>query len=86
MDDKPVRNPQVMLSQSGNDAILYHPTRREVHVLNPSACFVWELCDGEHSLASMAEVARSKFEQAPSSVEQEIAEVVARFRSLGLVD
>lgn len=82
----PVRSPSVLPSQSGPDTILYHTTRREVHVLNPTASYVWERCDGAHSVDAIAEQAAADFEQAPPTLGQEVRDVVERLRSLHLVE
>jgi len=84
-EQNPVRDPQVVLSQSGQDTILYHPTRREIYVLNPTASFVWGLCDGEHSAPAIGSCAGRSFEGEPAQMNREVGSVLDEFRNLGLV-
>ncbi len=59
-----MRNPQkvqtVAVEVLGNELCIYNWGRKEVHALNPTAARIWQLCDGEHTLADLAEVLRSE--------------------------
>lgn len=84
--EAPVRNPAVVQSSSGSDIILYQPVRRQAHVLNRSAAFVWEHCDGEHSPATMVAEARRTFEATPSGLDEEIGRLLEQFHALDLTE
>ena len=35
------------------ETLLYDTQAEEIHVLNPTALFIWKLCDGHHSIQDM---------------------------------
>lgn len=82
----PTRNPDVLLKDMGGETLLYNSGRKEVHIINPTARLVWELCDGEHSLQSIEQSIHNHFS---ISEEQDIQGDVMRtldlFRSKGLL-
>ena len=42
--------------------VIYHAPKDRVHFLNMTAAVVFELCDGEHSLAEIEEIVVSAYE------------------------
>lgn len=45
-----------------DEGILYDPMTHAVHALNPVAALIWELCDGAHSPADIADLLGEIFE------------------------
>ena len=60
-DYKPKRRNLPIRGKKNKDKVLYDAETREIHVLNSTAFFIWELCDGQHSLEDMENLMRSKF-------------------------
>jgi predicted ATPase len=58
---KPRRKPKIMANDLGEQVALYSVEGRAVHVLNPTAHLIWDLCDGEHSLEDIEVAIRSSF-------------------------
>jgi hypothetical protein len=58
---KPVRKPGITAKDIGGETLLYSAEEEAIHVLNPTAEFIWELCDGEHTVASMEQAIRANF-------------------------
>jgi len=50
----PRRRHGIVARPAGADVVLYDAARGRLHVLNPTAAFVWELCDGSHSARDIA--------------------------------
>ena len=62
MNDKPVRRRDVTCQRLDEaETMLYDPEMGKVHILNPTARLIWELCDGEHTLADMAAAIEAQF-------------------------
>ena len=61
----PIRNSDILLQEAGEETLLYSPEGRAVHVLNPTARFVWDRCDGQHSVGDLAQALREQFSVAP---------------------
>jgi len=51
---KPVRNGQAWVRRGSEDTAIYNPETGVLHLLNPSALAIWELCDGETTVEEMA--------------------------------
>jgi hypothetical protein len=58
---KPVRKPGITAKNIGGEMLLYSAEEEAIHVLNPTAELLWELCDGEHTVASMEQAIRANF-------------------------
>jgi hypothetical protein len=55
MDNAPVRREDVVCKPLDEaETMLYDPETEAVHILNSTARLIWELCDGEHTVADMA--------------------------------
>jgi len=57
----PIRNPDIVVKDIGGETLLYDTGDEAVHVLNPTAELIWELCDGEHTVEDMEQVIRAAF-------------------------
>ncbi len=58
---KPTRREGVVLKDIGGEALLYGADERAIHILNPTARLIWELCDGEHTAEDMTQAIRDRF-------------------------
>lgn len=58
---KPVRTPGVVVQDIGDETLLYSAEGEAIHVLNPTARLIWELCDGEHTTADLVQALRASF-------------------------
>ena len=64
--------------------VLFSPERQQIITLNPTAAFVWECCDGMHTVAAITDEVREIFPGA-SAVEQEIGALLGELRAKGVV-
>lgn len=53
-------------SEMTDGYVIYDAARDRVHFLNPSAAIVFELCDGAHSAAEIAQFIENAFKLAES--------------------
>jgi hypothetical protein len=60
--DKPQRKEGFRTKELGNETLLYQPNGKAIHVLNPTALRIWELCDGQHTAQEMQQVIRAEFQ------------------------
>ena len=82
----PIRNSDILLQEAGEETLLYSPEGRAVHVLNPTARFVWDRCDGQHSIHDLAQALREQFAVAPEhDVEGDVRRTVRTFAEKGLL-
>lgn len=59
---KPVKKKDVHARKLGTEWILYDPEHEKLHVLNPTAEFVWRLCDGTRDMAAIKAEMCEKFD------------------------
>ena len=45
----------------GTETLLYDAQAEAIHLLNPTALLIWNLCDGSHSLQDMKEELMAAF-------------------------
>ncbi len=55
------REDVIRKSVDESETMLYDPQTETIHVLNPSAELIWELCDGEHTPADIAQAIREQY-------------------------
>jgi hypothetical protein len=58
---KPIRKPGITVKDIGGETLLYSPEEEAIHVLNPTAQLIWELCNGEHTVEDMEQAIRASF-------------------------
>jgi hypothetical protein len=73
-DSKIARNPKIVARELGEPqgAVLLHLETGAYHGLNPVGFVVWELIDGERTVADLVEGVRARIEDAPPQVEQDV--------------
>lgn len=62
--DRPQKREDMICRQIGVEALLYDARAEAIHVLNPTALLIWNLCDGNHSLQDMKEEMMAAFSPA----------------------
>jgi hypothetical protein len=85
--ERPVRRSSVVSKKLGDETVLYDRETRAIHVLNPTAILVWELCDGKHSPEDMEESLRAEFQaDEKAGVLEDVRLIIDRFRTEGLLE
>lgn len=70
-------NPDVVLREEGSDgALIFQPDTNQIKVLNATGLFIWQRCDGNHTLSDLITALLVEFEGAPES---EVAQQVEGF-------
>ncbi|MBV7333612.1 PqqD family protein [Chloroflexi bacterium TSY] len=52
----PVRKPDIHTKDLGTETLLYSAKFGAIHILNPTAKCIWEMCDGQHTMEEMAHI------------------------------
>jgi hypothetical protein len=68
-----------MERQIGDEHMLYDFLGRVVHVLNETAYFIWQRCDGQHTIKEMIEEASSLCKAPEEEVRTDIEDCVSTF-------
>lgn len=84
--DRPLRRDDVMCRDMGTERLLYDAEAEAIHVLNPSALLIWNLCDGNHSVPDMEKELLAAFSVAPGhDVVADIRQTVDTFAKNNLL-
>jgi hypothetical protein len=67
--DKPKAIDNLTAQDLGDETILYDSKKENVHILNETACVIWGLCDGKHTIEDMQ---RHLEEQFPDVKKEEL--------------
>lgn len=59
---RPIREPDILIQDLGTETLLYNAELGTIHILNPTAKRIWELCDGKHTPVAIAQAIRSSFD------------------------
>ena len=59
--DRPLKRRDIICQDMGTETLLYDAQAEAIHVLNPTALLIWNLCDGHHNLQDMKEKLRAAF-------------------------
>jgi hypothetical protein len=82
----PRRRSDIMIQSLGDELLLCSPEAKAIHILNPTAQRIWELCDGVHSVEDMEQVLRTSFAVSTEcDVAGDINRTVEVFGSKGLL-
>lgn len=57
----------------------------QIHQLNPSASFIWGLCDGDVSIDQLAEIYAEHFEVEPETARADVKQVTNQLCEMGLL-
>ena len=58
---KPLRVSNIIVQEAGTELVLSSIEGKAIHVLNPTARFIWNLCDGQHTLEAIEQSVRASF-------------------------
>ncbi len=57
----------------------------QIHQLNETASFIWQLCDGEHDRKQIAEELATAFDVDAETAETDVAETLNKLEEIGLL-
>jgi hypothetical protein len=84
---KPVHKRNLILKDLGDEFLIYSAEHKEIHVINPTAQLIWNMCDGEHSISDIEEQIRVHFSIPPErDIVGDIQSTLDIFRNKGLLE
>ena len=84
MSDHPRQAEQLDITEVDDGLVVFEPTSRRVHHLNVTATLVFELCTGDNSLDTIAEVVQTAF-RLPEPPKDEVYTLVESLRNESLL-
>ncbi|MFA4839792.1 MAG: PqqD family protein [Candidatus Neomarinimicrobiota bacterium] len=83
--DRPCSRNHLLFKELDDGGVVYDPTTETIHSLNPSAAFIWILCDGNHSIREIIDSVRKHFQEFSANPETEIDQTLHQFFILDLI-
>lgn len=81
----PLRVPGVRLEAVDGELLLYRPGATRLVRLNASAALVWELCDGQRSIAEIAEALAAAYPDHAAAISDDVSDMLQRLADEGVV-
>jgi len=85
MNTKPLRHGQAWVRRGSDDTAVYNPDTATLHLLNPSALAIWELCDGETTVEEMAVAVSELARVSLDAAESDVSAALTQLENAGLV-
>ena len=82
---RPKRRADVLLATLDDETLLYHPERMTALALNATASSIWQLCDGERTIAQIVERLREVYPEETATMPTEVEASVRMLWSHGVV-
>jgi len=86
IDHKFRKKSHILSEELDDEKVLYDPKTQNTYALNPMAAVIWDLCDGEHTPAQIAEEVLSVLEADQSQVLSDVIRTVNEFLEKDLVE
>ncbi len=71
-DARPRRRERVLVQRAADQCILLDVDSGNYYALDEVSGRIWELCDGDHSVAAMVEAIRGEYEAPADDVEADV--------------
>jgi hypothetical protein len=83
--NNPARAAGLEIRRAGDDVLVHDAAHDKVHVLNGTAGYVLERCDGTRSVSEIARSISETTHADATLVERDVAAIVRDFQGLGLL-
>lgn len=82
----PLRKDGILSRQLGDESVLYDSEKDSVHIINYLAEFVWNMCDGSHSLDEIEECVKDTYTVPDgATVREDLEGIIQSFVDLGIL-
>ena len=85
MEQRFVRNNDTVWRRIEDEIVVISNDGMEVHVLNKTGAYIWELCDGTRDLEEIAACLCERFDVTLEEVRADIQNIIAKLEKLNLV-
>jgi PqqD family protein of HPr-rel-A system len=82
---RPRRRLDLVVEPLDDEIVVHQPGSGEAHVLNPTAAFVWEQCDGAHADAEIAALLVGRYGVDDERALSDVRACLDRLAGLGLL-
>ena len=85
LEARPKRRSDLLMRSVEGDVVVLDRRDEKIHQLNATAAFIWERCDGRHSVGEIAKGLAAHFDADSGLVKGDVAGAVLKLQDLGLL-
>jgi transcriptional regulator of acetoin/glycerol metabolism len=85
LESYPVRKEQVIAQKASNDFLLFNMRDGNYYSLNEVGSRIWELCDGDHSVAQLVEALKAEYDAPAESLTKDVLELLEELQTGKLI-
>ena len=82
---QPKRRDEITWVKVGNEQIVHDLQQQQLHQLNPTASFIFELCDGTMSTDRIIAEVVARFDVDEQTASRDVSRTLEQFRTLSLI-
>ena len=86
MDSKPKRKGIPVVEEMDDDLLVADFGESQLHILNPTAAAVWDMCDGQYTAEQMADLLAGHFGLPVEDVQDDVVKMLGEFHEKGLIE
>jgi hypothetical protein len=85
MSNRITRAEEAIWRRIGDDIVVIKDDGLSTHVLNKTAGFIWELCDGTHSIDDISALLCERFDVSINEARADVEELTNKLTELGIM-
>lgn len=82
---RPTRRTEFEERTVEGEMVVVDQESEQIHQLNETASFIWQLCDGKHDRQQIVEELSTAFEVDAETAEQDVTNVLEKLEEIGLL-
>ena len=81
----PTQVPGYHLEQMDGELLLHHPGSTRTLYLNETATLIWQVCDGQRTIADIAELLQDAFPETDEAIDEQVDVTMRQFFECGAI-
>jgi len=83
--DHVIQSEDIIWRRIGEDIVVIKDDGQSTHILNKTAAFIWELCDGKRNVDEIAASLFKRFDVSPEEARADTRETIETLKRAGIV-
>jgi hypothetical protein len=79
------RSEQLPVRVVDGEVVVYDPKRERMHVLNATAAYLWQSCDGSHTVSQIISLLTERYPDSRFEIEMDVTQAVRQLIDEGLL-
>jgi methyltransferase-like protein len=78
-------NPDVVFREEENEALVFDPKTGKIVILNPTAKYIWQLCNGKNTQEEIIKCIIEKYDVTIEKAKEDIIKFINTMKEKGLI-